>query len=63
VSNQRNDFLEKESRRIANAVDAAMIEDIDMHGLAQALSFGKSVADNSFDTFRDMLRNRARSSP
>ncbi|MDR1081261.1 MAG: transposase, partial [Deltaproteobacteria bacterium] len=55
VSNRRKDFLEKESRRIANASDAAVIEDIDMHGTAQAPSFGKSVADDGFGMFRNML--------
>ncbi|MDR1080620.1 MAG: transposase, partial [Deltaproteobacteria bacterium] len=55
VRSQRKDFLEKESRRMANASDAALIVDIDMHGMAQAPSFGRSVADNGFGMFRNML--------
>jgi putative transposase len=55
VSGQRKDFLGKESGRTADASDAAVIEDIDMHGTAQEPSFGRSVADNGFGMFRNML--------
>jgi putative transposase len=39
-------------------LDAAVIEDIDMHGMAQALRFGKSVADNGWGMFVNMLRRK-----
>jgi putative transposase len=58
VRNQRRDFLEKESRRIANALDVVIIEDINMHGMAQALRFGKSVSDNGWGMFINMLRRK-----
>ncbi len=55
VSNQRKDFLHKQSRQITNAFDCVSVENLDMHGMSQALHFGKSVADNSFGTFVTML--------
>jgi putative transposase len=55
---QRKDFLEKESRRIANACDAVAAEDIDMRGMARAFRFGKSVADDGWGMFRVMLRRK-----
>lgn len=56
VSNQRKDFLHKQSRQITNAYDCVCIEDLNMLGMSQALNFGKSVADNGFGMFRDMLQ-------
>ncbi|MDR1081010.1 MAG: transposase, partial [Deltaproteobacteria bacterium] len=56
--NQRKDFLEKESGRTANAFDAVIAEDIGMHGMAQALRFGRSVADNGWGMFVNMLRRK-----
>jgi putative transposase len=55
VSGRRKDFLGKESGRTASVSDAAVIGDIDMHGTARAPSFGKSIADNGFGMFRNML--------
>ncbi|GAU77717.1 mobile element protein [Fusibacter sp. 3D3] len=45
MTNQRKDFLHKQSKQIADAVDAVCIEDLDMKGMSQALNFGKSVMD------------------
>ena len=56
VSNQRRDFLHKQSRQIANAYDLVCIEDLDMKGMSQALNFGKSVADNGWGMFTSFLR-------
>ena len=55
VTNQRKDFLHKQSRQITNAVDAVCIEDLNMKGMSQALNFGKSVSDTAFGTFVRML--------
>lgn len=55
VANQRKDFLHKLSRQITNAVDVVCIEDLDMKGMSQVLSFGKSVSDNGFGMFVSML--------
>ncbi len=55
VANQRKDFLHKRSRLIAKAYDAVCVEDLDMRGMAQALRFGKSVSDNGWGMFRQML--------
>ena len=35
--------------------DAAAVEDIDMKAMSQCLKFGKSVMDDSFGMFRNML--------
>jgi putative transposase len=55
VTNQRKDFLHKQSRQITNAVDAVCIEDLNMKGMSQSLNFGKSVSDTAFGTFVRML--------
>ena len=55
IANQRKDFLHKQSRQIANAYDAACIEDLNMKGMSQALNYGKSVADNGWGMFTNML--------
>lgn len=55
VSNQRKDFLHKQSRQITNDFDCVSVENLNMQGMSQALYFGKSVADNSFGTFVTML--------
>ena len=42
VSNQRKDFLHKQSRQITNAYDCVCIEDLDMKAMSRLLNFGKS---------------------
>lgn len=56
VSNQRKDFLHKQSRQIANAYDLVSIEDLDMKAMSQCLNFGKSVSDNGWGMFTAFLR-------
>ena len=56
VRNQRRDCLHKLSRKIADRYDAVAVEDIDMKAMSQCLKFGKSVMDDSYGAFRDMLR-------
>ena len=48
VSNQRKDFLHKQSRQITNAYDCVCIEDLDMKAMSRSLNFGKSVSDNGW---------------
>ena len=55
VRNQRKDYLHKLSRKIADGYDAAAVEDIDMKGMSRCLKFGKSVMDDSYGAFRNML--------
>lgn len=40
--------MHKQSRQIANAYDAVVIEDLNIQGMAQGLSFTKSTNDNGF---------------
>lgn len=56
ISNQRKDFLHKQSRQIANAYDCVCIEDLDMMALAKSLHFGKSVYDNGWGMFTIFLK-------
>lgn len=56
ISNQRKDFLDKESYRIATAYDTVVIEDINMRSLAnKGMRNGKTVNDIGFGEFKQML--------
>ena len=52
IANQRNDFLHKASRKIANSYDLVGVEDLNMRAMGQCLRFGKSVGDVGWGTFR-----------
>ena len=56
VSNQRKDFLHKQSRKIANSYDCVCIENLNMQAMAQSLNFGKSVSDNGWGMFTAFLK-------
>ena len=56
VANQRNDFLHKQSRQIANVYDCVCIENLNMQAMAQSLNFGKSVSDNGWGMFTAFLK-------
>ena len=56
VSNQRKDFLHKQSRQITNAYDCVCIEDLDMKAMSRSLNFGKSVSDNGWGMFTTFLK-------
>ena len=43
------------NRMLADRYDAAAVEDIDMKAMSRCLKFGKSVMDDSYGAFRDML--------
>lgn len=56
IQQQRKDWLHKESYMLANTYDAVIVEDLDFRNLAQCLSLGKTVHDNSFGMFRTFLK-------
>lgn len=57
ISNQRKDFLDKESARIARKYDAVVVEKLNMRAMAnRGMKNGKTVNDIGFGMFRDMLR-------
>ena len=55
VRNQRKDFLHKLSRDLADCYDVIGVEDIDMKAMGRSMHFGKSVMDNGYGMFRNML--------
>ncbi|UVI33642.1 transposase [Paenibacillus spongiae] len=55
VSNQRKDYLHKESRQLAEAWDAVVVEDLNMKAMSQSLSLGKATMDNGNGMFRAFL--------
>lgn len=59
TKNQRLDFLHKESTRLVNENDIIGLEDINLKSMSKALHFGKSVSDNGFGMFRQMLTYKA----
>jgi len=56
IANQRKDFLHKSSRKIANSYDVVCVEDLNMKAMSQTFKFGKSVHDNGWGMFVQMLR-------
>ena len=55
TANRRNDFLHKESTRIANDYDLVCVEDLNMKSISQCLNLGKSTMDNGYGMFLRML--------
>ncbi|XOQ26150.1 MAG: Mobile element protein [Mitsuokella multacida] len=60
IANQRRDFLHKKARNLVDKYDAIGIEDISVKAMAKRkkggkFSFGKSVADNGWNMFTNML--------
>ena len=56
VSNQRKDFLYKQSRQITNAYDCVCIEDLNMRSMAnKGFGNGKATLDNGYGMFLTML--------
>ncbi len=55
VRNQRKDFQHKLSHELSQREDVIVVEDIDMKAMSQCLHLGKSVMDNGYGMFRDML--------
>ena len=59
VRHQRADWLHKESRKLVDQYDYIGIEDLDMKAMSQILHFGKSVSDNGWGMFVNMLMYKA----
>lgn len=55
VRNQRRDYLHKLSFRLAEEYDAVAVEDLDLKAMSRGLNFGKSVMDNGYGNFLNML--------
>jgi putative transposase len=55
TANRRNDFLHKESTRIANEYDLVCVEDLDMKSISRCLHLGKSTMDNGYGIFLNIL--------
>ena len=55
VSHCRKDWLHKHSTELANKWDCICVEDINLRGMAGALTLGKSTNDNGFGMFRTFL--------
>lgn len=55
AKHQRSDYLHKLSCALTNAYDLIAMEDLDMSAIKRSLRFGKSVSDNGWGMFVDML--------
>jgi putative transposase len=51
----RNDWLHKQSTKLANKWDYICVEDINLRSMAGTLTLGKSTNDNGFGMFRTFL--------
>ena len=60
ISNQRKDFLHKQSTEIANRVDTVCIENLDMKKMSQEYNFGKTISDNGWGLFTNYLEYKMR---
>ena len=58
IKNQRKDFIEKESMKLANLYDIVCVEDVNLQNIAQSLRLGKSTNDNGFGMFRTRLQQK-----
>lgn len=56
ASNQRLDFLHKDSTRKANEYDAVIVEDLDMKSMSRGLKLGKSTLDNGWGMYTTFLK-------
>ena len=55
ITFQREDFLHKKSYHLAEDYDAVCIETLNMKAMSRTLKFGKSVMDNSYGKFQNIL--------
>ncbi|OUP82908.1 transposase, partial [Lachnoclostridium sp. An169] len=55
VRNQRKDYLHKLSFRLAEEYDAIAVENLNLKAMSRSLNFGKSVLDNGYGSFLNML--------
>ena len=55
IASSRKDYLHKTSHQIANEVDGVCVEDLNMQSMSKSMQFGKSVHDNGYGLFLNML--------
>ena len=55
-ANQRNDFLHKLSRELANKYDVICIEDLEMKEIAKHYHLSKNTYENSYGKFVELLK-------
>ena len=55
IRNQRKDFHHKASRKLADAYDVIVTEDLNMKAMSQGLKLGKGVMDNGYGMLLEML--------
>ncbi|HJB96198.1 MAG TPA: transposase, partial [Candidatus Mediterraneibacter intestinigallinarum] len=55
IRNQRKDYHHKLSFRLAEEYDAVAVEDLDLKAMSRNLNFGKSVMDNGYGNFLNIL--------
>lgn len=58
VRNQRKDYLEKMSTKLAEEYDVIGLEGMNMKNIARSLNLGKATLDNGFGFFRTRLEQK-----
>jgi len=56
ITNSRNDFCHKLSKKLADTYDYVFVEDINLQNISKGLHLGKSTLDNGFGIFREYLK-------
>lgn len=59
IANRRNDFLHKESRKLANENQVIAIESLNIKRMLRSHKFAKSVSDTSWSKFYGMLKYKS----
>lgn len=60
VANQRKDFIHKLTRELVNSeYKVFAFEDLNLSNMKRTLKLGKSISDNGFGMFRDILKYKA----
>lgn len=58
AKHQRQDFLHQMSARLVKSYDIISIEDLDIAGMRKALKLGKSLSDNGWGRFAELLYDK-----